>query len=134
MIEAIFGGSLAVAALVSAFVAFAKALDAERRCADARVNDATKAGRIAVQEATITSLQGAVEAQKRRADAFDAVLEEVAVNGDAAGARARVLARLEHDAGAGPAAAGGADPGTVHEPAAAGVAAHIGPAGGAAGR
>jgi hypothetical protein len=132
MIEAILSSSIALAALAGATYAFVRALDAERRCADARVNDATKAGAVAIMQATVTTLESAVAAQKRRADALDHVLDEVATDGDAAGARARVLARLEREAGPDPAAPGGADPGPVHQPAAADVAhddgaAHVAP-------
>ena len=64
-----------------------------RELADMRVADATKAGTIALQRAEIGTIAAALAAEKRRADALDDELEEVADDGDVAGARERVLQR-----------------------------------------
>lgn len=122
MIGSILSGVVALAAVAGAVFAFVRALDAERRCADARVNDATKAGALAIADTEVRSLRAAVAAWERKAHALDKVLDEVATDGDAAGARSRVLARLEREAGADPAGSSGDDSDAMHQPAAAEVA------------
>lgn len=96
--------ALIVVSIVIALLA-QRAIDAERRCADARVDASTKAGTIAVLTADLKTSRAEVADEKARADALDDVLDEVAADGDAAGARGRVLQRWTRQA-----AAGGANP------------------------
>lgn len=116
-------GALIVVAIIIALLA-QRAIDAEQRCADARVNDATKAGQIAVLSADLQTARRDAADEKARADALDLVLDDVAADGDANGARARVLskwARQAHAAGTDPDAADGGGSGPMPvEPAAPG--------------
>ncbi len=101
MTAAILAGAGAVVAVAIALTTLGLALrTAERNTGDARVHDAEKAGQIAIAVATIASLREAVAIEKARADALDDALDEAATDGDAAGARSRVLqrwAKARHD-------------------------------------
>lgn len=110
----------AVIATVAAFVTLIVMLrEAERRTADARVNDATKAGRIAILEAEVKTQTARGDSEQRRADALDQELDAVAADGDVAGARERVLARWRRQAGSDPVPPAGDSASAVHdEPAA----------------
>lgn len=110
----------AVIATVAAFVTLIVMLrEAERRTADARVNDATKAWRIAILEAEVKTQTARGDSEQRRADALDKELDAVAADGDVAGARERVLARWRRQAGSDPVPAAGDGTSAVHdEPAA----------------
>lgn len=66
----------------------AAAMDRER---DSAVDAATKAGTIAIRDATIATLTAALATEKERADAIDAELFKNTDPGDAAGARDRLL-------------------------------------------
>jgi hypothetical protein len=63
------------------------------READARVNVARLEGRLAVALTDVDTQTDRADTEQRRADAFDDLLDQVALTGDATGARARVLAR-----------------------------------------
>lgn len=94
-----------------------KLRDAEQRAAEARINDERKAGTIALRDKSIEDLKAAVAVEKRRADAFDAELDQVAQDGDTAGARERVhrlWLRQDKAASDDPAVDGGDSPGAVH--------------------
>ena len=105
----------AVTLAVLGFATFAivKLLAASERTADARVNDTEKAGRIAVLEADLKTQTARADNEERRADALDHELDQVAADGDAAGARERVLARWRRQAGSDPVPAGSGGSGPV---------------------
>jgi hypothetical protein len=116
IIAAVIGVCIVVGAIVGAFVWYGTALrDAERRTADARVNDETKAGRIAILETDLATQTARADSEHRRADALDDELENVASDGDADGARGRVLSRWkrQREASATAAATGGGGSGAV---------------------
>ncbi|HUS27551.1 MAG TPA: hypothetical protein VMZ53_03555 [Kofleriaceae bacterium] len=93
--------SLAVAAIAGAFVWFGVALrNAQQTAADARVDAANKAGRLAIAAADVATQKNRADDEKERADALDQELETVAADGDAAGARERVLRRKARAASA----------------------------------
>lgn len=109
MIEiAIVAGAGAVA-IIAVLVLAIQLRGAADRAADARVADATKAGQIAIDTATIATLRDSIATEKRRSDALDDALAQVAADGDIAGARARVLQRWAK-AGADPTGTPGGDP------------------------
>lgn len=118
MTAAIIAGSGATLGVALVILGLALALrSAEQRAADARVLVAERDGKIGVQVISIDSLKRAVAFEKRRADAFDAELDQIATDGDAAGARSRVLqlwSRQDEAAGADPAADSGDGAGAVH--------------------
>lgn len=114
MIPAAIIGGLGGLVVVGALFALAWAMrDAEHRAADARVNDATKAGQIAIKDKTIADLEERADRAERHADALDKELDQVAQDGDAASARERVLARYRRKAGADPVPTADGDPGAV---------------------
>jgi uncharacterized membrane protein YccC len=114
VIPAIVGGGVALFVIVGAMFALAWAMrDAEHRAADARVNDATKAGQIAIKDKTIADLEQRAERAERHADALDKELDQVAQDGDAASARDRVLARWARQARTNPDAPAGGDQSAV---------------------
>lgn len=94
MIAAIIAGGVVVVALISfAWWAIATVREGERRCADARVDASSKAGQLAIAASDIATHKARGDREKERADALDQELESVAIDGDAAGARDRVLRR-----------------------------------------
>lgn len=123
---AIFGGAGAVVVVAIAIALMAqRAISAEQRCADARVDATTKAGQIAIGAADLATMSNVAANEKARADALDDVLDQVATDGDAAGARSRVLSRWSRKAaptGADPNAADGAGASALPHEAATGAA------------
>jgi hypothetical protein len=109
VIAAFVTGGVVLLAIVSLVVWLAVSLG------DARVNDATKAGRIAILEAEVKTQTARGDSEQRRADALDEELEAVALDGDAAGARGRVLARWKRKAGDDSVPTAGGDPSPVHD-------------------
>jgi hypothetical protein len=94
MIAGLIGGAATVIVVAGILVAMAFAIrNAEQRAADARVDAANKAGQLAIAAADIATWKNTATDERRRADALDDVLDEVATSGDAAGARSRVLSR-----------------------------------------
>lgn len=103
-------GAVALAVIAFAWWCTAQIRDAERRTADARVGETSKAGQLAIAAADIATQKARADHEKERADALDDVLEEAASDGDAAGARSRVLRRLTRKtANAEPAGGGDAE-------------------------
>ena len=80
-----------LAALIILFVFGLKLVDAKDAASAAAVDAATKAGTIAIRDATVATLTVALATEKERADAIDAELFKDTDPGDAAGARERVL-------------------------------------------
>lgn len=114
MIPAAIIGGAGVLVIVGAMFALAWAMrDAEHRAADARVNDATKAGELAIKNKTIADLEERADRAERHADALDKELDQVAQDGDAASARERVLARWKRKAGTDPVPTPDGDPGAM---------------------
>lgn len=100
MTAAILAGAGVVAAVAIALTVLGLALrTAERHASDARVHDAEKAGQLAIAKAAIASYTAALASEKARADALDDALDEAATDGDAAGARSRVLRRWAKERG-----------------------------------
>jgi len=108
MTAAIIAGAGATIGVALVILSLAIALrSAEQRAADARVLVAERDGQITVLRVDVDSLKRAVAFEKRRADAFDQELDQIANDGDAAGARARVLQRWQREDQASTAAATG---------------------------
>lgn len=92
--------AVAVCAIVAAFVAMAFAMrNAERERGAALTDGARKDGEIAIAHATIKTERDRGDTEERRADALDSELDQVALDGDAGGARGRVLSRYRRKAG-----------------------------------
>lgn len=113
MVEVIAICVFGVAALGVILFVIVKWANAAGGAADARVNDATKAGRIAILEADLKTQTERGNTEERRADALDKELDQVAADGDVAGARDRVLARWKRQAGPDPVPTGNGDPSPV---------------------
>lgn len=110
MVEIIAFAVFGVVALGAVIALALKWGGAEGRVADFRVADEHKAGQLAIKDATITTWTDKANSEERRADALDKELDQVAADGDVAGARERVLARWKRQAGGDsvPPAGGGA--------------------------
>ena len=109
MYGAIIAGALAVIAIVGVITLLAiKALNAANATADARVREQDALGKLAIAVSNEAQQKARADRQEERANGLDAELEAVALDGDAAGARERVLRRLERKAG------GDADPAPDH--------------------
>lgn len=92
--------AVAVCAIVGAFVAMAFAMrNAERERGAALTEGARKDGEIAIAHATIKTERDRGDTEERRADALDAEMDQVALDGDVGGARGRVLSRYRRKAG-----------------------------------
>lgn len=116
----ILAGSAALSIVAISIVVLALALrDASVQLADARVNDATKAGAIAIRDAEIATLRNSLDTETHRADALDDDLAKADEHPDPVGARDRVLASWRAARAGAPVAAGGA-PGPVLAPTPAG--------------
>jgi hypothetical protein len=63
------------------------------RLADTRVHESEIAGDLRVANADTKTQADRADNEQRRADALETLLDDMALDGDAAGARARVLAR-----------------------------------------
>lgn len=112
MIAGIITAGLVLLAIIAfAIDAMHLIRDGERRCADARVDAENKAGRLAIAASDIATQKNRADAEKERADALDQELDTVASDGDAAGARERVLRRQARTQATD--AAGGGDAGKV---------------------
>lgn len=118
----IVAGSVALSIVAIAIVVLALALrDATAQLADARVNDATKAGTIAIRNAEIATLRNSLDTEAKRADALDDDLAKADQHPDPVGARDRVLASWR-DARSNPTAPAGGTPGGMSTKPAAGSA------------
>jgi hypothetical protein len=94
-VAAIASGGVALAAIIVIAVLAFKLAAAWGVVADARVDAANKAGQLAIAAADVASWRNRSDAEKRRADALDDLLSDVALDADPVGARDRVLARWE---------------------------------------
>jgi hypothetical protein len=116
MLDGILGVStaaVAVAAIVGLVMFGVSMRDAWRATADARVAHSDTSAKLAIAQATITTLSDTLATEKRRADALDDALHSALSDPDPATARERVLARWQIDratAAPGPAASGAAGP------------------------
>lgn len=114
MIAGLVIGGVGAFAIVGALFALAWwGRDAEQRCADYRVADMSKAGQLAISAKEIADLKERAERAERQADALDKELDQVAQDGDVAGARERVLARYRRQAGLDPVPTADGDQGAV---------------------
>jgi hypothetical protein len=121
VIAAIIAGGVVTLGVAMAILALALSVrGAEQRCSSALVQVAERDGQLAVNKITIDSLKRDIAFEKRRADAFDKELDQIALDGDVPGARARVLQRWQREDAAATNATGDHGEGAVHhEPAAA---------------
>ena len=105
----ILSGSVVVALAIVALTVLGLAIrSSERSAADARVDAQGKAGKIALDAATIATLTRALDDERARTRALDQALDDAATTGDVDGARDRVLRRwAQRASGAGADAADG---------------------------
>lgn len=114
MIAGIITGGVAVVAVAAMICGLAFALrSAERARADAEVGRAIAHGQVAIAMADVATWKATAERERRRADALDDVLDDVATDGDAAGARGRVLSRWARGTDVDDPAPDGPDPAEV---------------------
>lgn len=109
----ITGGVVVLTILAFAWWAIAAVRSAERTTADARVDATSKAGQLAIAASDIAAHKARADYWKGQADALDLELETVAADGDAAGARERVLRRQARTDRADTATTGGGSAGGV---------------------
>lgn len=92
MTAAVVALALALAAAVGGFIALAvKALDAERRCGDARSDKSALAVRLETRTAERDDLANRLDDERTRANALDDLLANSAIAGPVDGAYERLL-------------------------------------------
>lgn len=91
-IAAVSGAGVTIAVAIALLVLGLRGSDAERRCADARVDATNRKAQAAIDSTTIAELRAALDQQTKRADALATVANDPVAT-DVVGAHARVLQR-----------------------------------------
>jgi len=106
-------GAVVLGLIACLFIVLASDLrDAERRCADARVDAQKQAGQLAIAVANEATQRARADAERKRADALDDLLAQAATAGPVAGSLQRLL-QAWRSTRAGPDTAGDAGAGSM---------------------